>query len=146
MYEELLSRGYWLRNLTDGINLPWAVFISSAIFSLAHLSNPGASIFSVLGILGAGYFLAYPVLRTGQLWLAIGLHIGWNIFEGPIFGFPVSGLDTPGLLLHSNAGPEWLTGGPFGPEAGFIVFPAMALGAYLIYLYTQSRSGLSESV
>jgi hypothetical protein len=144
-YEELLSRGYWLRNLAEGLNLPLAVFISSAVFSLAHLGNPSASIFSVLGILAAGYFLAYPVLRTGQLWMAVGLHIGWNIFEGPVFGFPVSGLDTPGLLLHSATGPEWLTGGPFGPEAGFILFPALALGAYLINLYTQGRTPLDTS-
>lgn len=143
-YEELLSRGYWLRNLADGINLPWAVFISSAVFSLLHLANPSASLFSVIGILAAGYFLAYPLLRTGQLWLSIGLHIGWNIFEGPIFGFPVSGLNTPGLLVHTVSGPEWLTGGAFGPEAGFVLLPALALGAYLINRYTQHRTPLSS--
>jgi membrane protease YdiL (CAAX protease family) len=136
-YEELLSRGYWLQNLEDGLGTQWAVFISSAIFGLAHLSNPNASWIAVLGILGAGYFLAFGYLRTRHLWLPIGLHIGWNFFEGPVFSFPVSGLDTARLLNHTVSGPELITGGAFGPEAGLIVLPALLLGALLIHLYTK---------
>lgn len=136
-YEELLSRGYWLQNLEDGVGTKWAVFISSAIFGLAHLSNPNASWIAVLGILGAGYFLAFGYLRTRQLWLPIGLHIGWNFFEGPVFSFPVSGIETAKLLQHTVHGPELITGGAFGPEAGLIVLPALALGVYLIHLYTK---------
>lgn len=139
-YEELLSRGYHLQNLADGLNLPLAVFISSAIFALLHFFNPYASWVSTLGILAAGYFLAYGYLRTTQLWLSIGLHIGWNFFEGPVFGFPVSGLDTFPLLLHSNIGPEIITGGAFGPEAGLILLPAIGLGAFLINRYTRLRN------
>lgn len=138
-YEELFSRGYWLQNLAEGLGVPLALFISSAVFSLLHLANPSASIASVFGILAAGYFLAYPYLRTGSLWLSIGLHIGWNFFQGPIFGFPVSGLESTALLIHSESGPDLFTGGPFGPEAGLIVFPTLALGAYLVFLYTQNR-------
>ncbi len=136
--EELLSRGYMLQNLEEGVGLNWAVFISSAIFGLLHAFNPDASIAAVLGILGAGYFLAYGYIRTRQLWLPIGLHIGWNFFEGPIFSFPVSGIETVKLLNHEVTGPALITGGPFGPEAGLIVLPAMAIGAYLIYLYTKA--------
>jgi hypothetical protein len=136
-YEELFSRGYMLQNLAEGMGAAWAVFISSAIFGLLHLGNPGASWASTLGILGAGYFLAYGYLRTKQLWLSIGLHIGWNFFEGPIFGFPVSGLETVRLIDHQVTGPVFLTGGEFGPEAGLIVFPGMLLGALLIRLYTR---------
>jgi membrane protease YdiL (CAAX protease family) len=142
-YEELLSRGYWMQNLAEGLGMPLAVFISSAIFSLMHLANPSASIASVLGILAAGYFLAYPYLRTGSLWLSIGLHIGWNFFQGPIFGFPVSGLESTGLLIHSESGPDLLTGGPFGPEAGLIVLPTLALGAYFVFLFTKNRKPIS---
>lgn len=138
--EELLSRGYMLQNLEEGVGLNWAVFISSAIFGLLHAFNPDASIAAVLGILGAGYFLAYGYIRTRKLWLPIGLHIGWNFFEGPIFSFPVSGIETTRLLNHEVTGPALLTGGAFGPEAGLIVLPAMAIGAYLIYLYTKAFS------
>lgn len=136
--EELLSRGYMLQNLEEGVGLNWAIFISSAIFGLLHAFNPDASIAAILGILGAGYFLAYGYIRTRQLWLPVGLHIGWNFFEGPIFSFPVSGIETIKLLNHEVTGPVLITGGPFGPEAGLIMLPAMAIGAYLIYLYTKA--------
>jgi membrane protease YdiL (CAAX protease family) len=136
-YEELLSRGYMLQNLAEGVGMRWAIFISSAIFALLHLANPGAGLASTLGVLASGYFLAYGYVRTKQLWLPIGLHIGWNLFEGPIFGFPVSGLETAHLIEQSVAGPAFITGGEFGPEAGFIVLPALALGAWLINVYAK---------
>jgi membrane protease YdiL (CAAX protease family) len=139
-YEELLSRGYHLQNLKDGLNLPWAVFLSSSVFAVLHLGNPHAGWLSTLGILAAGYFLAYGWIRTGQLWLPIGLHIGWDFFEGPIFGFPVSGLNTFRLIHHNIHGPTMITGGDFGPEAGLILVPALLLGAFLIRLYTRHRN------
>jgi membrane protease YdiL (CAAX protease family) len=138
-YEELLSRGYWLQNLRDGLNLAWGVAISSALFALAHSANPNVTWVAIVGLFAAGLFLAYGYLRTGLLWLSIGLHIGWNFFEGAVFGFPVSG-STPYTLIHQTVqGPELITGGEFGPEAGLIVLPAMLLGAGLIYVYTRNR-------
>ena len=137
--EEILSRGYQLQNLIEGLNLHWALFLSSSIFALLHAMNPSSSLISTLGLLAAGYFLAYGWVRTRKLWLPIGLHIGWNFFEGNVFGFPVSGLDTFHLILQTPSGPELITGGAFGPEAGLIVLPAMLLGAWLIRLYTRGR-------
>ena len=139
--EELLSRGYHLQTITSGLNLYWGLAISSAIFGGLHLSNPNATWVSAVGIFFAGLFLAYGYVRTGQLWLSIGLHLGWNFFEGIVFGFPVSGLATYPLIHINVSGPEAWTGGAFGPEAGLIVLPALALGAILIHLYTRSRVG-----
>ena len=138
-YEELLVRGYYLQNLKDGSNLVVAVFATSAAFGLAHLGNPNASWTSTLGIFAAGLFLAYAWLRTRALWLPIGIHIGWNFLQGPVFGFEVSGIPTPSLVRHVVNGPELITGGAFGPEAGLLVLPAMALGAGLIWWYTRHR-------
>ena len=137
--EELLFRGYQLQTIASGINLFWGVVLSSIIFGLMHLGNPNAVWVSAVGIFFAGLFLAYGYVRTKQLWLSIGLHIGWNFFEGVVFGFPVSGLDIYPLTHIQVSGPEIWTGGAFGPEAGLIVLPALALGTVLIYLYTRSR-------
>ena len=138
--EELLSRGYHLQTIASGLNLFWGVVISSTIFGLLHLGNPNATWVSAAGIFFAGVFLAYGYIRTKQLWLPIGLHIGWNFFEGVVFGFPVSGLaDIYKLIRIQVHGPEIWTGGAFGPEAGLIVLPALLLGALLIYLYTLRR-------
>lgn len=133
--EELWMRGYWLQNMADGINVPWAVFLSSAVFGLLHLGNPNATWVSALGIFVAGVFLALPWVWTRRLWLSIGLHIGWNFFEGVIFGFPVSGIDTFRLLEPSINGPALWTGGAFGPEAGLVLLPAIILGTLLVWGY-----------
>jgi Predicted metal-dependent membrane protease len=138
--EELRSRGYHLQTIASGLNLFWGVIISSAVFGLLHLGNPNATWVSAAGIFFAGVYLAYGYIRTKQLWLSIGLHIGWNFFEGVVFGFPVSGLDIYALTRIKVHGPELWTGGAFGPEAGLIVLPSLILGAFLIYLYTRMRA------
>jgi membrane protease YdiL (CAAX protease family) len=137
--EELLSRGYHLQTIASGTNLFWGVIISSAIFGVLHIFNPGATWISTIGILFAGLFLAYGYIRTKQLWLSIGLHIGWNFFEGVGFGFPVSGLDIYPLIRIRVTGPELWTGGAFGPEAGLIVLPSLLLGGMLIYWFSRNR-------
>jgi membrane protease YdiL (CAAX protease family) len=140
--EELLSRGYHLQNLASGLNLSWAVVISSALFGFLHIGNPNAIWTSVVGILFAGVFLAFGYLRTRQLWLPIGLHIGWNFFEGVVFGFPVSGTKTYSLLNIIVNGPSSWTGGPFGPEGGLVLIPGLLLGFALVQVYSRKRSGM----
>jgi membrane protease YdiL (CAAX protease family) len=142
--EELLSRGYHLQTITSGLNLTWGVIISSAVFGLLHLGNPNATWVSAVGILFAGIYLAYGYIRTKQLWLPIGLHIGWNFFEGVVFGFPVSGLDIYALTRIQVTGPEIWTGGAFGPEAGLIVLPSLLVGGILIKWATQRRTSQTE--
>jgi membrane protease YdiL (CAAX protease family) len=139
--EELLSRGYHLQTLESGLNTLWAVLISSVIFSLLHIANPNVQSpwMVIIGITLAGIFLAFSFLRTRQLWLPIGLHIGWNFFEGVVFGFPVSGTETYRLTLVRIDGPNIWTGGSFGPEAGLVLIPGLLLGFALIYLYTNRR-------
>ena len=128
--EELMSRGYHLQTIASGLNLFWGVVISSAVFGILHLGNPNATWVSAAGIFFAGIYLAYGYIRTKQLWLPIGLHIGWNFFEGVVFGFPVSGLDIYALLRIKVSGPVLWTGGAFGPEAGLIVLPSLIVGGH----------------
>jgi hypothetical protein len=137
--EELLSRGYHLQTIASGFNIFWGVVLSSAVFGVMHLMNPNSNWISAVGIFFAGLFFALGYLRTGQLWLPIGMHIGWNLFEGCVFGFPVSGLDVYQLTRIQVTGPDLWTGGAFGPEAGLVVLPALIVGTVLIYLYTHRR-------
>ena len=48
--EELLSRGYHLQTVANGLNLFWGVMISSAVFGLLHPGNPNATWVSAAGI------------------------------------------------------------------------------------------------
>lgn len=143
--EELSARGYQLINLADGLNLFWGVIFSSIIFAVLHMSNPNFSFNALLGLFVSGLFLAYGYLATRQLWLSIGLHIGWNFFEGTVLGFEVSGVaGWPRLIYQTVNGNPFITGGKFGPEAGLILLPGIILGFLLVYLYAKTRNGVKS--
>lgn len=118
--EEADARGYVLQNLAEGIRFVPAMLVSSFYFSVLHLLNPGAGIASTIGIFCAGILLALGYAATRRLWFPIGMHAAWNFAEGPLFGFPVSGLDMGGLFRLTITGPDWWIGGAFGPEAGML--------------------------
>ncbi len=138
-FEELTFRGYLLQNLTDGIGIRWAVLLSSIIFGLIHLQNPNATLVSGVIIILITFILVFGWLITGQLWILFGLHAGWNFFLGPVFGFPVSGLHEDSFMKLTIEGPEWLTGGEFGPEGGFLVLPIIGIGLILLFVLTKKR-------
>ncbi len=120
LVEELLFRGVLFR-LIEKMTGTWiALALSAILFGAIHIANPHATLFSSLAIaLEAGILLALAYVLTRSLWFAIGIHWGWNLFEGPIFGTQVSGGQFTATVLHAKMqGPVWLTGGSFGPEAG----------------------------
>tara|TARA_B100000963_G_scaffold341704_1_gene341700 strand:- start:58 stop:1050 length:993 start_codon:yes stop_codon:yes gene_type:complete len=146
-YEEVMIRGYMLINLREGVwwkaiseemALFVAVILSSLVFSLAHLFNPNVSIITFLTIVLAGLLLAFPFVCTGNLALSVGLHNAWNFILGGIFGFKVSGLSSAASIVSiQSTGPEWWTGGLFGPEAGISGVFAMSLSLLLIIIFLQ---------
>ena len=71
---------------------------------------------------------------TGTLWLAVGMHTGWNFFLGTVFGFPVSGIVERSVFLTESDGPALLTGGDFGPEGGLLAAVVLLLGTAALYL------------
>ncbi len=151
-YEELVARGYQLKNMAEGLNFPGvgargavvlAWVLSSSLFGALHLANPNASVISTLGITFAGLLLGAGYVLTGRLAIPVGLHMSWNFFQGNVFGFPVSGLDPVGatFLLVEQGGPPLFTGGVFGPEAGLLGLTSTVTGSLLILLWVRVRSG-----
>ncbi|HSV84980.1 MAG TPA: CPBP family intramembrane glutamic endopeptidase [Levilinea sp.] len=151
IYEELLFRGYLLRNIAEGLEgrrvspratLIIAFFLSSAIFGVAHAANPNATALSTLNITVAGLFLGLGFILTGELAIPIGLHISWNFFQGNVFGFPVSGMQFGATFIQiDQLGAELITGGGFGPEAGLLGLAAMLLGALLTMAWVRFNYG-----
>lgn len=149
-YEELLFRGYLIRNLAEGTRGRWgdrgaivaAVVATAALFALVHVFNPNASVTSTLGILAAGLLLGLAYAWTGTLGVPIGLHVTWNLAQGGIFGLPVSGISTPARwIVVEERGPDAWTGGEFGPEAGLSGLVAMLLGAAATFAWVRARRG-----
>ena len=151
--EELLTRGYLIRNLAEGLNMPplyekYAVLlawlITAVVFGLLHLGNPHMNTLSTANLIVAGLFLGLGYIMTGELAIPIGLHISWNFFQGNVFGFPVSGISRfrqVTLIATKQHGPELWTGGAFGPEGGLLSLVAMMGGSVLILLWLRHHNG-----
>lgn len=139
--EELLTRGYLLSVLRDSWGWAWAIAATSIGFGLLHLRNPGATAGSVALVILAGFFLATVVYSTRSLYAAWMAHFAWNwtmavIFHASVSGFP---LESPGYR-YVDAGPDWATGGEWGPEGGLPAAVGMAGGMALLISRRRARS------
>ena len=119
-HEEIMMRGYVLNNLMQSMNRYAALSISSVIFMSIHLLNPNISFLSVINLFLAGIVLGIYYMHKQNLWLPIGMHLTWNFFQGPIFGFEVSGIETKSIIGQSIKGNEIITGGAFGFEGSIL--------------------------
>jgi uncharacterized protein len=141
VFEEVLFRGILFRLLEQGLGTFAALVLSALFFGFTHFANPGATTLSALALaLEAGVLLATAYVATRTLWVPIGLHTAWNLFEGPVFGARVSGVELPSVLDARFTGPAWLTGGAFGPEGGLVAtLLGAALGAAFLLLAFSRR-------
>lgn len=142
--EEAAFRGYAFQALVQGIGAWPAAVATSALFALAHAGNPDVSPIALANIFLAGVMLAVAYLKTRSLWFATAVHLGWNWAMQSLLGFPVSGLnewDTP-LYDVRETGPDLLTGGTFGPEAGLAATLAVVAGT--AWMWRTRRLGESE--
>lgn len=142
--EEVFTRGYILRNLVVSFNKYVALVVSALVFSLMHLGNPNINLVGLSIIFLSGLVLGLPYLYTKNLWFPIALHFSWNFFQGPIFGFNVSGLNFYKLIETKYATPNNWNGGEFGFE-GSIVAVFFLLGALaVIYFLFRNRKAVEE--
>ena len=142
-WEEIAFRGIILQNISKGLGLNWGIIISSILFGLIHYGNPDATIFSTLLIIIITFQLVYAYLKTGQLWLPIGIHFGWNFFQASVFGFSSSGHASPSLISQSPVGADWLSGGAFGAENSILIIP-FTLASLLIINWWAGRTRISD--
>jgi membrane protease YdiL (CAAX protease family) len=132
LYEENYFRGYTLFTLSRGMGF-WrgAVLLSLVFGALHYFLKPRETWMDLLSVTLIGLFFCLTVRRTGSIWWAIGWHFTYNFGSLFVFGGPNTGNNgnpVPGHLLASTFhGPDWLTGGPMGPEASVFIFPVIAL-------------------
>ena len=136
--EETFFRGYLFTTIYDGARsgktankqaLLTGLLISSLIFGFAHVSTSNASFFSTLFLSVNGMVWCIPFILTKNLGMPIGLHTAWNFTQTQI-GFTMSGNKAVNSIYQiENTGPDLLTGGEYGPEAGIL-----GLAGYMIML------------
>jgi hypothetical protein len=142
LYEELFSRGYLLAAMADLMGMPAAVAVSSLAFGLLHLFNPGASAQPIILVTLAGIFIAAILLATRSLYAAWSAHFAWNWVMAVPMHVSVSGV----VVLQPRyqtveSGPDWATGGAWGPEGGAFAGAAMLAGiAYLYFRHAKPKT------
>lgn len=125
--EEMLFRGYAFQVLIASVG-PYATVLPAGIlFGLAHSSNLGITKLGLINTAAWGVLLGVAFLRSRDLWLPIGLHLGWN-WMLPLFGVHLSGftIEVTGFTLQWKIGPLW-SGGDYGPEGGLLTSAVVLL-------------------
>lgn len=146
--EEVFFRGVVFRLLRGRWGVGVALGVSAMLFGLVHLINPGASLWGAVAIaIEAGLMLGAAYLATGSLWLAFGLHFGWNVASVGVFGTVASGAEARDSLVTAvTSGPEWFSGGSFGPEGSVIAILVCLVTTAVLLRVAHRRGRLSARV
>jgi len=120
LLEEVMFRGVGQVVLARSIGRVPALLLLSGLFAMAHLLNPNGTALGMVNIALAGVMLGVAFYAPGGIWTAWGAHLGWNAtlaaLDAPVSGLP---FQIP-LIDYQPGGPQWLTGGTFGPEGGLL--------------------------
>lgn len=137
LFEELIFRGALLYILIKKIGIKKACLISSMAFGIYHwfsfgvLGNPIQMIYVFFSTGLWGFMYAFSFTKTKSLYLPIGLHLGWNLFNIVIFSQGPLGKQ---LLIHDANG-HLLNG---LPSIALTLFQLIALPV-LVYMYLKRK-------
>jgi CAAX protease family protein len=154
--EEALFRGVLLRRLSADAGRAAGVLLSTALYAVVHALRPGGAreahawagvertlalfvplgdqgvLPSIAGLFGFGLLLVFARLRSGGLWLPIGIHAAW-----------VAVFRVGRLVLDIRRTPVWLIGPGWPPLVGG-VGGWIAIGATLAALVVALRATRSR--
>ena len=118
--EEMLFRGYAFQYLVRRWNEPLTILVSGVVFGSAHLLNDRVQFLGMANTVVWGCLLGYAYARTRTLWLACGLHFGWNL------ALALSTSNMSGLTIKATAwnlrwsADDLWSGGGYGLEGGLL--------------------------
>lgn len=149
LYEELLFRGFgfWAMERLGGPLVATAT--TSLLFAWAHSNNSGSGLLGLVNTALAGALLGWLRSTRGHLWSAWGLHFGWNLTLGILFGATTSGFGFAGrfaraeLTARGEAQPL-LSGGDYGPEASLVL--TILLAGWLLLVIRRARAATSNQL
>jgi uncharacterized protein len=144
--EELTYRCLLFRLLERAWGTRLALFVQAVVFALAHLENvEQGGISDVVTMMAAvtltGLLWASVFVLSRNLWVVAANHAAWN-FTILLSGLPLSGIEDWRKLapIESRfAGPDWLTGGMFGPESSLLVIASTTVAVVLLLRAARRR-------
>ena len=144
--EELLFRCLLFRLLERAWGTPLALVVQAVAFAVQHLENVErggisdvVTMLVSVTLLGVLWGVVFVLARN--LWVVAANHAAWN-FTILLSGVPLSGIDDWRKLapLESRfAGPDWLTGGMFGPESSLLVIASTTVVVVLLLRAARRR-------
>lgn len=136
--EEIFNRGWTMTYFSKRHSVLIGMVVSSIAFVIPHLFSSTIDLLSVINIFLFGIVFALLFLRFDNIWICGGAHAAWNISEGVIFGFSVSGFSTPSILKCSGVGQNIINGGGFGPESSLIATIVVVITIILVVYWKKS--------
>ena len=135
--QEALVRSYIFQELWAKFGGWIATIVTTIIFVALHanpISHGTLGLIAGANILLASLMLSLAYVRTGQLWLPIGIHLGWNGLQGPVLGINVTGNDLAfgHWSVFSFPGDALWTGGEMGVEGGLAGLIGPAIGIAIV--------------
>jgi membrane protease YdiL (CAAX protease family) len=135
---EITFRGFLFVELIAATSSGFATFFLSFLYATLASLRPDATLFSVLNAFLFGILLCTCYLRTRALWIGWGIHFGWNAVLAVLFGIPLSGdASYSNIVFTSASGPQWLTGGPYGPDAAMLTSVVLLVSIVVILRATR---------
>jgi membrane protease YdiL (CAAX protease family) len=145
--EELVYRCLLFRLLERAWGTGVALVLQAVVFAVAHLENveqggTGVVVTMLVSVTVLGLFWGGLFVLTRNLWVVAANHAAWN-FTILLSGVPLSGIEDWRKLapLESRyAGPDWLTGGMFGPEGSLLVIVSTTVAVVLLLRAARRRA------
>jgi len=135
---EIAFRGYPFRCLIDAIGPSLAVLVMVGGAGFVAWRDPYAPGMAIPVAMLLTLLLSLGWLRTRAVWLSWGLHFALLASMGVLFGLPVFGNTDYNSFVQGNAfGPDWMTGGDYGPATA--LFSLLILLAGVVILYRMTR-------
>jgi hypothetical protein len=126
--------GYAFRSLIAAVGPTRATILMAVLTAVYVTLNPASSSIAIAVSVLLSVLISLCWIRTHAVWLLWGLHFASAASTAVLFGLPLAGLTTFSTVVETRAiGPDWLTGGDFGPGAALLTL-FMVLGAIVVLI------------
>jgi membrane protease YdiL (CAAX protease family) len=135
---EVAFRGFLFAQFIEATGPVFATIFLAFLYATLSSFRPDATALSILDTFLFAVLFGIAYLRTRALWIGWGIHFAWNAAAAILFGLPIAGdAGYNNLLFTSVTGPQWLTGGPYGPEAAFFTAIILLIGIFVLLRLTR---------